>query len=202
MAYTLEGGTVLKGPLSQIIPKILEDYDKNNEIHSKEFDNVVHSNMIKPATQEPILILYDKDMNEIKRYKYSIIGLFLRSQNIWTWGWAVPYWSINIASHSRKLLNYGLDIEVTAQKNQVSSFLKTQLITSRFILNDPLQLDIYIALAAALTKQTNIYAWYSPSDLNEIITKQHDEESKRFVDVISNKDKRDAIYLILEPIKS
>ena len=52
---------------------------------------------------------------------------------------------------SRKILNYGLDLDT----NQ--NFLKTELVTSRFTVSNLLQLDIHVAIASYLTKIPNIY---------------------------------------------
>jgi hypothetical protein len=53
---------------------------------------------------------------------------------------------------SRKLLNYGLDID-----NEELIQLKSELITSRFKIKNTLQLDIHLALAGYLCKNPIIY---------------------------------------------
>ena len=107
-------------------------------------------------------------------FKYDILGIFDNTTNIWMWGWMVPEYYINEVTIVKKLLNYGLKIDRTdLSANKL--YLKTQLVNSRFLLEDQFQLDIHIALASYLVKD-NIKFVYSK-------IKYLSNDKKRFITV-------------------
>ena len=53
----------------------------------------------------------------------------------------------------RNILNYGLNLDPITE----NTFLKTELITSRFRINDPVQLDVHIAISSYLSKVPFIF---------------------------------------------
>lgn len=107
-------------------------------------------------------------------FKYDILGIFDNTTNIWMWGWMVPEYYINETTIVKKLLNYGLKIDRTdLSANKL--YLKTQLVNSRFLLEDEIQLDIHIALSSYLIKD-NINFVYSK-------IKYLSNDKKRFITV-------------------
>ena len=53
---------------------------------------------------------------------------------------------------AKKLLNYGLNI-YPSNENQEEIYLKTQLLNSRFLIQDKFQLEIHLALASYLSRE-------------------------------------------------
>jgi hypothetical protein len=70
---------------------------------------------------------------------------------MWIWGWSLPQYKKNTTTIVRKLWNYGAELDVN------SHFLKRELITSRFRISDPIQLEIHTAIATYLSKKPLIY---------------------------------------------
>jgi hypothetical protein len=106
-------------------------------------------------------------------FKYDILGIFDNTTNIWIWGWMVPEYYINETVIVKKLLNYGLKIDRTdLSANKL--YLKTQLVNSRFLLEDEIQLDIHIALASYLIKDNIMFVYskikYLSNDKKRFIT--------------------------------
>jgi hypothetical protein len=133
--------------LTNIIDKALLHYDSQTHKYNKylETDNItVDRNTNK-------IIFTDIDTIE---YKYEILGVFDNMTRIWLWAWMSPEFMFNETDIVRKLLNYGLKINRTIV-NRVTDdrlYLKTQLVNSRFLLEDNFQLDIHLALSSYLAK--------------------------------------------------
>ena len=137
----------------QIIPKALEYYDKHIEKYKHIFNKIKDpKNQIKimdaaEDMERKIIIFLDENGKEIMRSKFELVGIYDNTHNLWVWAWAMPDKPKNLTYISRKVLNYGLDLDPTHFK-----MLKFELITSRFKISDILQLDIHVALSAYLTK--------------------------------------------------
>ena len=66
---------------------------------------------------------------------------------------------------SRKILEYGLDIDY-----KDISFLKTELITSKFRITDNIQLELHLALASYLSKNPVIFKYaYNPDKFDKFL---------------------------------
>jgi len=133
--------------LTSIVDKALIHYDVQNNKYSKylETDN------ISVDRQTNMITFPDIDTIE---YKYEILGVFDNTTRIWIWGWMSPEFMFNETEIVRKLLNYGLKITPSIV-NRVTDdrlYLKTQLVNSRFLLDDSFQLDLHLALSSYLAK--------------------------------------------------
>jgi len=80
---------------------------------------------------------------------------------MWFWGWAVSAFRKNLTIISRKILTYAFDLDPSVFLNLQ---LKTELVTSRFIITNPIQLDIHVALASYLSKSPLIYKYIIYAD--------------------------------------
>jgi hypothetical protein len=87
-------------------------------------------------------------------FTYDILGVFDNVNNIWMWAWMVPEFYMNETIFVKKLLNYGLKLEPTMTEtlSPEKLYLKTQLVNSRFLLNDKIQLELHLAIACYLAK--------------------------------------------------
>jgi len=128
-----------------LIPTVLEYYDKNVEKYTDLIKRIRYIKFKRSDNESThnIITLYDKHNIELINSRYEYAGEYRNLTKTWSWGWAL----IDIASKKntniiRKLWNYG------AELNPDENFLlKKELITSSFIISNPIQLDIYIAFA-------------------------------------------------------
>ena len=139
-----------------IIPQSLEYYDKNMENNRDLIDKINYINIIKSTesgyNKINFIEFYDKDKELIRKSKYEVLGLYDSQSKIWTWAWALPLVSKISSNTAKKIFNYGYDLE-----NNI--FLKTELITSRFRINNPIQLDIHVGIGAYLSKNQFIFSY-------------------------------------------
>lgn len=163
-----------------LVTTALKYYDQNNELHK---DTLKRGNYIKFMSGESdlehkIIIFYDKDKKEFFRSRYEVIGVYNSESNTWTWSWSIPTFKKNNTNIARKLWNYGALLDPSVK------YLKTELITSRFRVANPVQLDIHIGIAAYLSKNPLVYkhsiVGYSKYDIEGFtdITESELEESK------------------------
>jgi hypothetical protein len=137
--------------------------------------------------EKNIIQFYDKDKNFLYEYYYEIIGQYNNINKLWQWAWSNTAFNKNINYTSRKLLNYGLDIEFDSYSVTISSMLniKKHLITSHFIVDNIMLLDIYLGLANYLVKNINIiYIKNYVTDIKKIDSVSfHDfHQNNQFID--------------------
>lgn len=134
----------------EIIAPALEFYDRTNEQYKSLFDKLSPLKFKKDASEHDLehnkITFYDDQKKELLTSNYEVVGIYSSVHKMWSWGWSIPLLRKNEIYISRKILNYGLDIEY-------SIFLKTELVTSRFEISDKIQLDIHLAIATYLSKK-------------------------------------------------
>jgi hypothetical protein len=140
-----------------LVTTALEYYDTNSEIYNNLFRNAKYFKFIAAETdmEHNVIIYYNDNKEELFRSKYEVIGLYNSATNTWTWAWAIPSFKKNNTNIVRKIWNYGSVLDPDAK------YLKTELITSRFRVADPIQLDIHVSIASYLSKSPLIYKHYS-----------------------------------------
>jgi hypothetical protein len=163
-----------------LVTDALEYYDMNNDKFGDNFKNVryVKFEMAANDIDHNKITMYDKNKKQVYRSKYELIGLHNSDTKTWVWGWAIPSFKKNTTNIVRKIMNYGAELDPD------SRFLKTELITSRFRISDPIQLDVHTAIASYLAKKPVIYKLYSYKDF--IL----DEEN--YLDVTRSKDVKES----------
>lgn len=147
---------------SSLVTDALEYYDLNSELYDEKFKHVKYVK-IEQAEKEidhNSIIMYNKDKKQIYKSRYEVIGTFNSLTNTWAWGWTISTLKKNSTTIIRKIMNYGAELDPE------SSFLKTELITSRFRISDPIQLEIHTAIASYLSKKPVIFKLKSFVDLN------------------------------------
>lgn len=152
--------------ISNLVSDALEYYDLNNEKFGPFFKKV-KSIKFEEATSDTDsykIIFFDKDGNILGKSGYENIGIYTQKGKIWTWAWSISTFAKSTVNIIRKVLNYGIDIDVKKR------FLKNELITSRFKISDKTQIDIHIALASYLSKQPAIFIYKKIPYLLEIET--------------------------------
>ena len=135
--------------LSSLIDRATLYYD----MHSIKYKNIINTNNIKINRDTTTIVFPDIDNKE---WKYEILGIFDNTTNIWIWGWMVPDFLNNETNIVKKLLAYGLKINNNSSTEANIRFdklyLKTQLVNSRFLLQDEFQLELHLAISSYLAK--------------------------------------------------
>lgn len=126
--------------ISDLILKSFEYYDKKNQQYKK----YLNKNGVLDGENSQIIFGEEK-------FDYQLLGVFDNQTNVWIWSWMIPLIDNKKSDISKKLLNYGLNI-FPSQENQEAIYLKTQLLNSRFLIEDEFQLEIHLALATYLAK--------------------------------------------------
>ena len=142
-----------------IIKSALSYYDQNNSKYTDLFDKIKMTK-IKSNTKDMSkskIFFYDNNNKLFMKGDYEIAGNFYNKYKLWIWSWAIPVLVKNKTLLSRKILNYGLDID-SSNKPAINFFIKSELTTSRFKINK-LQLDIHIALISYICKEPIIYPY-------------------------------------------
>ena len=144
-----------------IIIDALEYYDDNTEKYGAKFKAVkyVKFELADTNMDHNKIIMFDKTKTQIYKSRYELLGTYVSTTNTWLWGWAMPLSKKNSTVIARKIMNYGAELDPEER------FLKTELITSRFRITDPIQLEIHTAVASYLAKKPLIYKFFSYDDV-------------------------------------
>lgn len=137
---------------TDIIKNAFEYYDENQMKYYDTIKKFKYYIIDKADPSNRTITFYDKKKDELLKTSYQVIGKFDVKQSIWTWGWSLGDASKEIIDTSRKVLNFGLDLDPT---NNIS--LKTELITSRFRVTHITQIDMHVSVASFLSKKTFVY---------------------------------------------
>lgn len=162
--------------LGNLLTNSLEYYDINNEKYKYLFEDVryIYFTRTDDDMDHNTITMYDENEKEIFKSKYEVLGMFDSHINIWTWGWAVPTLKKNSTTIIRKVFNYGAELD----PNDI--FLKSELVTSRFRISHPVQLDVHVAMASYLSKKPVVYKLYTYY--------KNVNENKKYLDIKYNKD--------------
>lgn len=144
-----------------IIKKALEYYDKNNEKYDSFLSKVKYFGYQQKSgdMDRSIIIMYDKNKKKLFESRLEHVGLYHGNSKLWAWAWANPTNLKNVSYISRKIFDYGMNLDPETE----NLFLKTELTTSRLRISHPVQLDVHIALSSYLAKMPLIFkAIYFP----------------------------------------
>lgn len=134
--------------MSDIIKNALEYYDKEKE-KNIEFIDKISKIKILLDKKNPYLKIFDHNNNYIYKCKFNKISSYYVKHKIllWEWGYlANPKISYDF---SRKILNYGLDLDDIQKENVI---LKNELINTRIYIDNIMQFDIHLALISYILK--------------------------------------------------
>ena len=142
----------------------LSEYDKNIKEQKKIFKNATAYEIKQTDNnmENDKFMFYNNDDEKIIEADFEVISTYTSIHDLWTWGWGTPTFSKKWTRIITKILNYGFSLDPKKEYH-----LKTELINSRFVISDPLQIDIHLAIASALSKIPNIYSFVMPEEKNE-----------------------------------
>ncbi|ATZ80736.1 hypothetical protein BMW23_0690 [Bodo saltans virus] len=159
-----------------LIVDALEKYDKNIDKYREKLKDAHHYKLIINDSEIDYdsIIFYDKNEKVILEANFEIAGAYHNKESVWIWTWADPYYNKKMSTRSKNLLSYGLKLNNTQNVS-----LKMELTNSRFLITDPIQIDIHLALASELSKTPFIYKIIRPFT-EEILIKE-DLKNQEFV---------------------
>jgi hypothetical protein len=132
--------------IGNIIKKSIDNFENKNILYQ---EYIIDQNVTFDRVENNITYL-----NKNKKFNYNVLGMFDKSNNVWFWGWMMPMLYVNETNITKQILDYGLKIN-PSPVNQLSNeklYIKTQLINSRFLLDNFFQLEIHLALSCYLVK--------------------------------------------------
>lgn len=143
-----------------IVNDALKYFDGNNDKYKhikKKIKYVKHAVVNRKDIEGVKLLFFDDDMNEMFTSRVEILGKYYNSINVWVWGWSLPSINKSLTSIIRKVFLYGTDIDLNENPANIS--LKNELVTSRFRIEDEIQIDMHCAIASYLAKKPFVFAW-------------------------------------------
>ena len=139
---------------NDVVVRALEFYDKNKEKYDKFLSKVKYLSFRSDGDKKYISFL-DKNKEKIIESRYELLGDYYNDIKTWIWGWSQPGNKKSLIKTSKMLFDYGINIDYNKNK-----FLKTLLVTSRFLINTLVQLEINIAIASYLSKYPFVFNFY------------------------------------------
>lgn len=136
-----------------VIHDALIYYDKQNEDYSLKQKKIKYYN-INFNTGE--IKFYTKDRKQTNMNLFEVVGMYNNRDKSWIWGWSLHHIKNELLFISRSILNRGLDIDISDKNNITNASLKLELITSRFRIQNKIQLDIHLAIFMYLSKKNII----------------------------------------------
>ena len=154
--------------VNNLIKKSLEYYDKQQTKYKYYWND---SDIITDNKENKVILVDSKNENNIKlKSTYEILGIFDNQTKVWIWAWLLPFLSYNETIISRKLLEYGLKLEPGSNTND-HFYIKSQLLNSRILIEDDIELDIHLALVSYLVKELYLFVIKSQIYYNNEKTK-------------------------------
>lgn len=143
----------------EVISDALKYFDSNNDKYrgpKRRIKYVKRAAVTEHDVEGVKLIFYDANMNELFVSRVEILGKYYNSIKTWVWGWSLPGINKSLTTIIRKVFLYGTDIDLN--DNPANIMLKNELVTSRFRIEDDIQLDIHCSIASYLAKKPFILA--------------------------------------------
>jgi hypothetical protein len=133
--------------LEDLILKAFDYYDNQNKKYNKYLDNK------KIQIDDSKIYFFDKK-TEIYDSDYEVLGIYDNSNKVWIWSWLMLELPSNKTLLTRKLLNYGLNMEPIS--NSLEHFyIRYQLVNSRFMIENEIELETHIGLISYLIKENH-----------------------------------------------
>jgi Family of unknown function (DUF6882) len=155
-------------PTLSIVPDALKYYDENNErfqkikkkikyfeVKVRKNDDDYDEDKEQIETDHTVYYFYDNDKKLLFNSRVEYVGKYYTDQNIWIWAWALPHINKSDSSIIRNVFLYGTDMNVvtSGELDLQNLLLKNELVTSRSVMSDPIQIDIHCGLASYLAKK-------------------------------------------------
>lgn len=173
--------------IDDIIQTSLEYYDSNQPKIIKIIEKIHYIKFKNNQNITDEIIFYDKNKKEIFKSSYEILAAYVPNQQIWKWAWSLPTLPKKNNFISRKILEYALNLD-----HEKDYLLKSTLINSKIKIINDLQLDIYTALSANLSRKPFIFKlYYAP-----IPTTNEDKDDQFYPYKEINDDPDNSKYMV------
>jgi hypothetical protein len=150
-------------PIIDDIKSSLEYYDSYQPKINELVNKIHYIRFINNKNITDEIIFFDKNKKEIFKSSYEILAAYIPHYHAWKWSWSLPSTEKKKSFISRKILEYAFDLD-----NKKDYLLKSTLINSKIKIINDLQLDIYKAISASLSKKPFILKIFSiPLTLEE-----------------------------------
>lgn len=160
---------------SNVVAKALEYYDLNREKYMHLFKKVKYITFIsrQDELKRDVVMMYDDNMDLVYSLHYEVLGMYTNVTRTWQWAWSHSAFPKKKTKVSRDILNYAFDLDY-----QNFSFLKTQLVNSKFKIDISSQLDIHAAIGSYLSKNPIVYPYvhYSEMDMRQVVDDSGDSK--------------------------
>lgn len=152
----------------EIIADALKYYDTNHEKFNDIKNKIKYIQLYKKRVSENEteglrLIFLDIEKNELFVSRIEIFGQYFSSIKTWVWGWSLPQLNKSLTRIIRGVFLYGTDIDIN---NQANVMLKNELVTSRFQIEDDIQLEMHSAIASYLAKKPFVFVFKNIEEFN------------------------------------
>lgn len=173
-----------------IVRNSLEYYDHHQPQIQKILDKIEYIKVIDGINVNDEYIFFDSNDEEFFRSRIETLGMFVPQDNTWKWSWAIPFAKYHNTLITRKILDYAFTLDPSTDLH-----LKSTLTSSKLIITNQYQIDIYLALSSMLSKKPFIlklylYPFWEENAVEKIINYKkiiNDPDKKKFI----------AIYIIL-----
>jgi hypothetical protein len=169
-------------------------------------DKVHYVKYTKSSNIEGVICtFYDKNKKIMFSSKVEIIGKLYKEHNLWVWAWAIPLLDRSIINTIKSIFIYAVDIYTNSKNSMISNdniVLKQNLLNSRLLVNNKIQIDIYCALSSYLSKIKLIYELppltykYYTSEENPLLKRTITD---KFKDITDKKNLSGVYYFIHDP---
>lgn len=162
-------------PIDSVFRSALEYYDSHQPQIQKllnQIDNIIIVNNYPTSNR----LFFKNSHDEILlESRFETLSMVIPQIKTWMWAWALPSAELNENLISRKILEYAFTLSA---KNDY--LLKSILINSKTVIENRLQLDMYLGLSAFLSKKPFIFKLYKRLIKNDI--KQYIYPYKEIID--------------------
>src|SRR6516225_2648469 len=97
-----------------LVINALKYYDTNNEKYSKIINKTKYYSVIwsQSGTEHNKIVFYNSEKKEFFRSRFEVLGFYYSQFKLWVWGWSIASLPKNQIVLSKKMLNYGIDLDV------------------------------------------------------------------------------------------
>jgi hypothetical protein len=176
--------------LNPIIRNSLEYYDLHQPKIQSILNKIEYIKIIDGVNVNDEYIFYDSDNKPFFKSRIEQLGMFIPQDNSWKWSWAIPFAKYQNTFISRKILEYAFTLNSSTDLH-----LKSTLISSKLIISNQYQIDIYLALASMLSKKPFVLKLY----LYPFWDKDATEKIIHYKKILSKPDRKKFIsfYMII-----
>ena len=151
--------------VEHIISEALVEYDSARPVTRYLQKNTNFKGFKSPSdTIRTKFTFFDNVTKEkVLETEVEFLAIYYDKLDVWSWAWSTPGLTSAENYLSKEVLLYALKLDPEL------SYLKSLLTTSRGVIQDPIQIDINLAVATSIIKQNYIYPYVHPVNNYKLI---------------------------------